>query len=42
MCNKAVDTYPSAIQFVPDRYKTQKMYDKNIYTCYFVVDYVPD
>ena len=40
MCSKPVDTYPSAIQFVPE--KTQKMYDKDVYTCYFVVDYVPD
>ena len=23
MCDKTVGTYPSAIQFVPDRYKTQ-------------------
>ena len=28
MCNKAIDTYPSAIQFVPKCYKTQEMCDK--------------
>ena len=28
MCNKAADVYSSEIQFFPDRYKTQEMYDK--------------
>ena len=28
MFNKAVDTYPPAIQFVSDRYKTQERSDK--------------
>ena len=35
MCYKAVDSYPSAIQFVIDWYKTQEMYDKEVDTCLF-------
>ena len=33
MCNKAVDNYPHALEFVPKCYKTQNMCDKavNIY-----------
>ena len=36
MCNKIVDTYLSAIQFVPEWSKTQKISDKPIGTCSFV------
>ena len=36
MCNKTVDTYLSAIQFVPEWSKTQKIPDKAIGTCSFV------
>ena len=42
MSIKAVDTYPSAIQFVPDLYKTQEMCFKAVNTCLFVFDYLPD
>ena len=28
MCGKAVDSYPHALEFVPECYKTQKMCDK--------------
>ena len=28
MCNKAVDNYPHALEFVYECYKTQKMYDQ--------------
>ena len=35
MCNKAVVTYPSAIQFVPESYKFQ-VCDKAVDTCRFV------
>ena len=38
MCNIVVDTYLSAIQFVPDRYKTQYMCDEAIDTCRFAFD----
>ena len=34
MCNKAVNTYPSAIQFVPECYKTQEICDKAVNTCF--------
>ena len=39
MCNKAVGTYPSAMQFVPKCYKTRETSDKAIYTCAFVYDF---
>ena len=28
MCNKAVDNYPHALEFVPECYTTQKICDK--------------
>ena len=40
MCDKAVDTYPSAIQFVPECYNTQKICDKAVDTCTFVFNLV--
>ena len=42
MCNKAVGTYPSAMQFVPKCYKTRETSDKAIYTCAFVYDFFSD
>ena len=33
--NKAVDTCSSALQVVPDRYKTQEISDKAVDTCSF-------
>ena len=42
LCNKAVDTYPSAIQFVPECHKTLKTRDKAQDTCPFVFDSLPD
>ena len=42
MCNKAVGAYPSAIQFVPECYKTHRMCDKAVDTFPFVFDSVPD
>ena len=41
MCNKAASTYPSTIQFVPDRFKTQEMCDRAVGTCPFVFNSVP-
>lgn len=41
MCNEAVDSYPSAIQFVIDWYKTQEMCNKEVDTC-FSSGSVPD
>ena len=42
MCNIAVDTYSSAIQYVPDQYKTQKMCDEAVDNCPFAFDSVSD
>ena len=42
MFNKAVSTYPSKIQFIPDRFKAQEMCDKAVKTYQFVPDYVSD
>ena len=42
MCDKAVDTYPSTIEHVPDQFKTQKMCDKDVDKYHFVFDSVPD
>ena len=36
MFNESVNTSPSAIQFIPEYYKTQEMCVKDIYTCFFV------
>ena len=41
MCIKPVSTYPSTLQFVPDRFKTKKMCDTAIDGCLFVFDFVP-
>ena len=30
MCNKPVDDYPQALEFVPDCFKTQKMCNKTV------------
>ena len=35
MCEKAVNTHPSTIQFVPESYKTQTICDKDVNRCYF-------
>ena len=39
---KAIDTYPSAIQFVPDQYMTQEMCDKAVNIRPAVLDSVPE
>ena len=33
MCDKAVDTYPSTIEYVPDQFRTQEMCDKALDKC---------
>ena len=38
MCDKAVDTYPSTIKFVPECFVTQGMCDKAVNKCFFVFD----
>ena len=42
MSNKTVNTYLSAIQFVADRYKTQKICVEAVDTCFLVFDSVSD
>ena len=36
MCNKAVNNYPHALEFVPVCYKTQKMCDKAVNKIFFI------
>ena len=42
MCEKAVNIYDSIIKFVPDCYKTQKMWDKVICEGPFMLVNNPD
>ena len=41
ICEKAVDSYPSTIKFVPQCFMTQEIYDKQL-RCFFVFDSIPD
>ena len=42
MCNKAIDNYPTALGFVPECYKTQKMCDKAVNTHPSTIKFVPE
>ena len=42
MCEKAVDSYPSTIKFVPECIMTQEMCDKAANRYYFVFNSIPD
>ena len=42
MYDKAVDTYLSAIKFVPECYKTQKMSHRAVHKRFFVFGYISD
>ena len=42
ICNKVVDTYLSAVQFVSSRYKTQEMCDKAVFKEAFMLKYCFD
>ena len=37
-----IDDYPFTIKFVPECYKTQEMYNKNVITCFFLFGSAPD
>ena len=37
MCDKAVDTYPSTIKFVPECVMTQEMCDITVNICFFCI-----
>ena len=41
MCNK-VANYPHTLQFVPESYKTQKMWDKAVSTYPSTIKFVPE
>ena len=36
MCDKAVDTHPTILKFVPDCYKTQEICDKAVNRWFFL------
>ena len=38
MCDKAVDNYCNALEFVPEFYKTHKICDRAIDKCQFMFD----
>ena len=40
-CNKAVDNYPHALEFVPDCYKTQEMCNKTVNIYRSTTKFVP-
>ena len=42
MCDKAVDTYPSTIKFVPKCSKTKEMCHRAVHGCSFVFDVILD
>ena len=41
MCNKAVENYLHALEFVPECYKTQNMCDKAVNTYSATIEFVP-
>ena len=41
MCDKAVNTCPSTIEYVSDLFKTQEMREKAVDKCSFVFDSAP-
>ena len=42
MCNKAVENYLHALEFVPECYKTQNMCDKAVNTYPATIEFVPE
>ena len=42
MCDKAVNTYPSTIKFVPEWFMAQKMCDEQLIDVFFVLDSILD
>ena len=42
MCDKAVDTHSSTIEYVPDQFKTQGMCYKAFHRCFSVFDPILD
>ena len=42
MFDKAVDTFPSTIEFVPECYKTQELCHRAVYRSFFVFGSIHD
>ena len=42
VCNKAIDNYPHALEFVPDWYMTQEICDKVVNTHSCTIRFVPE
>ena len=42
MGNKAVGSYPSVTQFVPECFMSQEMYNEAVNICPFIYGFVPD
>ena len=42
MSDKAIDNYPYALKFFPDRYMTQKMCNKAVNTYHSTIKFVPE
>ena len=41
MCNKAVENYPQALEYVPECYKTPKTCDKTVDTYPSTIKFIP-
>ena len=42
MCDKAVDTYPSTIKFVPECFMSQEMCGKTVKSNFFIFGFIPN
>ena len=42
MCNKAIENYPHALEYVPECYTTKEMCHRVVHRCFFVFDSLPD
>lgn len=42
MCGEVADYYPFTMQFAPECYKSQEMFNKFVNTCFFPSDSVPE
>ena len=42
MCDKNVDNYPFALEFLPERYKIQTICDEAVDTCPSTIQFVPE
>ena len=42
MCNKAVENYPHASEFLSECYKTRERFHRGVHRFFFVFDSIPD